>query len=93
MIYSKTRRDIKKGSVPKNFISLTAKNRFNILCAINLKGTDTPPLDFVIIEESTNSAIFLQFVKRLLTNGTLSRGDYFVMDNCTVHNKGDNIGS
>ena len=36
-------------------------------------------------------ATFFEFVKMLLQKGTLQRGDIFVVDNCTIHTKGDNI--
>ena len=31
-------------------------------------------------------------MKRLLQSGTLTEGDVFVVDNCSVHLQGDNIG-
>ena len=37
--------------------------------------------------------MFLQFVCLLLDNGVLQDGDVFVLDNCTVHLYGDNIGT
>ena len=92
MIFSKTRRDIYTGYVPKNIVPSTAKNRFNILCAVNLKGGNVAPVYYNIIEESTDSALFIQFVNNLIDNNVLQEGDFFVVDNCTVHNKGDNVG-
>ena len=92
MIYYKTRRDIEDGTVPENMVPSTAKNRYNILCAVNINITKNSPIDYVIIEATTDSAIFTHFVKRLIENGTLQQGDYFILDNCTVHTQGDNIG-
>ena len=93
MIFSKTRRDVMKGNVPKNFVPSTAKNRFNILCATNIKGKNIPPVEFFILDDlTTTSAIFIQFVKKLITKKILQKGDYFIVDNCSIHNKGDNIG-
>ena len=77
---------------PVNIIPSTAKNRFNILCAVNLKGGDIPPCSYVVIEETTNAAIFLEFVRKLIEEGVLRRGDIFVLDNCTVHFQVDNEG-
>ena len=35
---------------------------------------------------------FLKLVMQLLEVGTLSRGGVFIVDNCTIHIKGDNVG-
>lgn len=48
-----------------------------------------------MLEECSKSALFLQFVffVLLLTNEEiLERGDIFVVDNCSIHYKGDNLG-
>ena len=50
------------------------------------------PVESAVFEEYTDSCIFLLFVKILLQKGVLSGGDIFVIDNCTVHTKGDNTG-
>ena len=92
MIFSRVRNDVLTNETPVNIVPSSAKNRFNILCAVNLKGGDVPPLDFVVLEETTNAAIFIAFVKQLIQNGTLRRGDIFIVDNCTVHFQGDNEG-
>ena len=34
----------------------------------------------------------MQFVCQLIQKGILRRGDLLIVDNCTVHNKGDNVG-
>ena len=36
--------------------------------------------------------MFLQFVKFLLEKGTLQPNDVFIVDNCTVHMQGNNVG-
>ena len=41
-------------------------------------------------DECTNAAVFTHFVAHLISTGTLVRGDIFVVDNCSVHMKGDN---
>ena len=45
-----------------------------------------------MLEDCTNAAIFAEFVRNLINNGTLVRGDIFIVDNCTVHFQGDNEG-
>ena len=71
MIFPKVRKDPITGSCPKNMSSSTSKNRFNILAAINLKGESVPPVYYEILEECTTSALYLQFVKKLVENGIL----------------------
>ena len=92
MIFPKVRKDPLTGQCPKNMSSSTSKNRFNILAAVNLKGGPVAPVYWEVLEECTTSALYLQFVKKLIENGVLQRGDYFVVDNCTIHYQGDNIG-
>ena len=38
MIFSKVRNDVLTNETPVNIVPLTSQNRFNILCAVNLKG-------------------------------------------------------
>ena len=76
----------------KHFLLSTAKNTFNILCAVNIKPTSNYPIDFLILENTTDAAVFIQFVKRLIKQQILEPGNFFILDNCTVHAKGDNIG-
>ena len=80
------------GERPSNRGRANSKNRYNILAAVNIKGGEVPPVQSVVIEETTNAAIFLQFVKLLLETGVLNAGDLFILDNCTVHYQGDNVG-
>ena len=81
MIFPRVRKDPFTGVCPKNVSSSTSKNRYNILAAVNLKGGDIPPVYWEVIEECTNAALYLQFVKRLVENGVLEHGDIFVVDN------------
>ena len=62
------------------------------MAAVNIKGGVIPPVQSVVIEETTNASIFLQFVKLLIETGVLQAGDWFIVDNCTLHFQGDNIG-
>ena len=92
MIFPKVRKDPLLGGTPKNQQTSTSKNRYNILAAVNLKGGNVAPVFWEVIEECTTSAFYLQFVKNLVENGALSPGDTFVVDNCSVHYQGDNVG-
>ena len=92
MIFPRVRKDPITGLTPKNTCSSTSKNRYNILAALNLKGGDVPPVYYEVIEETTTSAIYLQFVKNLIENGVLVAGDFFIVDNCSLHYQGDNVG-
>ena len=91
-IYGAVRRDIFTGDVPKHQMEANSKNRFNILTAVNIKGGGISPVDYVVLEECTNSALFLQFILILMDKGCLEEGDIFVVDNCSIHCKGDNVG-
>ena len=92
MIFPKVRRDPFTGESPKNKATSSSRNRFNILAAVNLKGGDVPPVYFEVVEATTNAAIYCQFVCKLIEHDVLERGDVFVVDNCTVHNQGDDSG-
>ena len=56
MIFSRVRNDVLTNKIPVNIVPSSAKNCFNILCALNLKGGDIPPCDFVVLEETKNAA-------------------------------------
>ena len=94
-IYLKVRRDVKKGTTPPHrFKSInSSKNRLNILTAVNIKGGSVPPVYSEVLKDlRTNASVFTQFVLGLIILRILQRGDVFIVDNCTVHIKGDNIG-
>ena len=90
-IYRKMRRDVRDGSTPNHKMNSNSKNRYNILAAVTIKE-DVKAVEYAVLRVTTTAPIFMQFVKRLLQRGTLSRGDIFVVDNCSVHTQGDNIG-
>ena len=46
----------------------------------------------MVLETCTDASLFCQFVRVLLDNGTLNSGDIFIVDNCSIHVQGDNIG-
>ena len=90
-IFDRVRRDPFTGIVPYYLMDANSKNRYNILCAVNVKGGHVNPVEFVILEECTNSSLFFEFVMFLLERGVLCWGDIFIVDNCSIHMKGDNI--
>ena len=92
MIFPHVRGDPMTGDRPYNSSKKNSKNRYNILAAVNIKGGNIPPVQSVVIEATTDASIFLQFVKVLIESGVLAAGDVFVLDNCTVHYQGDNVG-
>ena len=71
-------------------MNANSKNRWNVLAACCLKGELDKQVQFVVTDECTNAAVFAHFVAHLISTGTLARGDIFVVDNCSVHMKGDN---
>ena len=90
----RVRRDVRTGAVPRIILELmNSKNRYSILTAVNIKGGTIPPVKSIVLEESTDSSLFLQFIRILLNEQILKRGDVFIVDNCSVHVKGDNIGT
>ena len=92
MIFPRVRKNPLTGETPKNVSTSNSKNRFNILAAVNLKGGNVPPVHYEVLEETTTSALYLEYVKKLIEGGVLAPGDYFIVDNCSIHNQGDNIG-
>ena len=91
-IYGCVRRDPMTGQIPTHRMNVNSKNRYNILAAVNLKGGGLPSVHCKVLEECTNSQLFMEFVKYLLNCGALDRGDVFIVDNCTIHTQGDNTG-
>ena len=92
MIYRKVRRDPFMGNILFHEMNANSKNRYNTLAGITIKSGNIVPVEFVIIQECTDAPMFCEFVKILLEQGTLQKGDVFVVDNCTIHMQGSNIG-
>ena len=93
-VYRLVRRDLVTGFTPNHSVdSANSKNRYSILAAVNIKGGNIPSVQSVLIETCTDSSIFLRFIRVLLDSGVLQRGDVFVLDNCTIHMYGDNVGT
>ena len=89
-IYGKVGRDIVTGKVPVHQMNANSNNRWNILAACNIKPHLHQHVQFVVTDETTNAAVFAHFVAHLIETSVLEMGDIFVMDNCSVHMKGDN---
>ena len=89
-LYGTVRRNVLNGSIPVHKMNANSKNRWNILAACTVKRNVSGNVEFLVIDECTDASIFVNFVGYLIKMGTLVRGDIFVVDNCTVHMKGDN---
>ena len=88
-IFGTVRRNIMDGTIPVHKMQANSKNRWNILAACTVKRSVENNAEYIIIDECTDASIFF-FVAQLIELGVLRRGDVFVVDNCTVHMKGDN---
>ena len=91
-IFPRVRKNPLTGVSSKNISTSTSKNCFNILAAVNLKGGQVPPVYYHVLEECTTSAIYLEYVKKLIESGVLSPGNFFIVDNCSIHYQGDSSG-
>ena len=49
-------------------------------------------MEFVVFEQCMDTTLLVQYARILLKKGTLSRGDIFIVDNCSIHLNGGNIG-
>ena len=59
MIYTTVRIYVKKGTTPSHKLSsVNSKNRFNILTTIHVTGKHTRPVEYVILEDCTDSTLF-----------------------------------
>ena len=88
-IYDRVRRDPFTGNVPSLTCDANSKNRYNIFAAITIKRHDKH-IHFEVLEEHGDAILFAEFTKILMRSGILVQGDIFVVDNCTIHVKGDN---
>ena len=91
-IFRHVRRNVFSGEVPKHKMNANSKNRYNILAAATIKSGVRRAVDWVVLQTCTDAPLFCQFVGILLDNGTLSSGDIFIVDNCSIRVQGDNIG-
>ena len=86
------RRDVVNGTNHNiKLSSVNSNNRYNILTVVKIKGGGIHLDRFEILEECTDSSLFLQFARIILEKGILSRGDICVVDNYKIHIEGGNI--
>ena len=86
----KVRRDPFTGNVPHHSYNANSKNRYNIFAAVTVKRNVRRNVEYVILEETGDAYLFREFVLHLIREGTLVEGDIFVVDNCSIHTKGEN---
>ena len=80
------------GEAPDHEMEASAKNWYNILATVTIKGGHVRPVEYVVIEDITDSPMFKKSLRILLEKGILVRGDIFVVDNYTVRIQWDNVG-
>ena len=73
------------GTTPKHTMNENSKNKYSIIATVTLKGNSVKPVEFVVLEQCTDAALFLQLVRIILEKGTLSKGNIFIVDNCSIH--------
>jgi len=87
----KVRRDPFTGNVPHHSCNANSKNRYNIFAAVAVNRNGRRNVEFLVIMEETGDAyLFREFVLHLIEVGTLVEKDIFVVDNCSIHTKGEN---
>ena len=89
-LYDRVRRDPLNGTVP-DIIYKGANNkriRYNVLAAVSL--TKRNPFCTRVIEEYGDAIVFSSFVGECIREGVLQPYDIFVVDNCSIHFKGEN---
>ena len=89
-LFFKVRRDPFTGNVPHHSCNANSKNRYNIFAAVTVKRNVRRNVEYVILEETGDAYLFREFVLHLIREGTLVEGDIFVVDNCSIHTKGEN---
>jgi transposase len=91
-LFFKVRRDPFTGNIPHHTRSCNAnsKNIYNIFAAVTAKRNVRRNVEYVILEETGDAYLFREFVLHLIREGTLVEGDIFVVDNCSIHTKGEN---
>ena len=65
-IYGKVRLDIVTGKLPFHQMNVNSKNRWNILATYNIQPHLHQNVQFVVIDATTNAAVFTHFVARLI---------------------------
>ncbi len=89
-LYDRARRNPFDGTVP-DIVYKGANNkriRYNILSTVSLKKRH--PFCTRVVEEYGDAIVFSSFVATCVREGVLQPYDIFVVDNCSIHFKGDN---
>ena len=60
-VYGCMRRDPHTGGVPVHEMEVNAKNWYNILATVTFSRGSVKPVEFLILQECTNSSLFLEF--------------------------------
>jgi len=89
-LYDRTRRDPITGEVFPILCNANSKFRYNILAAVTVKRNLKRNVEYLVLEENGDAFIFREFVSHLIQASFLVRGDIFVVDNCSIHMKGEN---
>ena len=66
-------------------MNVNSKNRFSILAVVTLKKINMRAVDYINLEDMTDSCLILQFVHILTNVGNLQRGDISIVDKCSIH--------
>ena len=86
----RVRRDPITGICPNDICKPNPRNRYNIVTAVTLKR-HCPPVTSIVVKVTGTSSLFSEYVSQIIQSGVLSRGDIFVVDNCSIHMRGDNF--
>ena len=90
-LYRLVRRDPFTGTVPFHTAdSANKKIRYNIFAAVTVKPDIRRNVEHLVLDHIGDSYLFRAFVMHLIITGTLREGDIFVVDNCSIHFKGEN---
>ena len=90
-LFGKVRRDPLTGITPHHSNdAANRKVRYNIFAAVTTKPWAPRSVNSLVMEERGDAFLFREFVMHLIEEGTLEEGDIFVVDNCSIHFKGEN---
>ena len=90
-LFAKVQRDPLTSNTPHHSNdAANRKVRYNIFAAVTTKPWAPRSVNALVMEASGDAFLFRTFVLHLIEEGTLEEGDIFVVDNCTIHFKGEN---
>ena len=61
------------------------QKQYNILDTVTVKDYHVKPVEFIILQEITDSPLGSEFVRHLIEVGTLRLSELFAVNNCAVH--------